>query len=106
MKKAVLRNFAKFTGKHLCLRPATLLKKRLLHRCFPVNPEHLWATASENYDNAYLLDLLRLDVSSLTKILYLQIQTTEKGIRTNGSIMFPMFYSTNSSDEQSACDLL
>ena len=42
-----LRNFAKLTGKHLCqslffnkvagLRPATLLKKRLWHRCFPVN---------------------------------------------------------------------
>ena len=40
MRKCVLRNFAKFTGKHLCqglffnkvagLRPATLLKKRLL----------------------------------------------------------------------------
>ena len=46
-KKGVLRNFAKFTGKYQCqslffnkvtgLRPATLLKKRLLHRCFPVN---------------------------------------------------------------------
>ena len=35
--KGVLRNFAKFTGKHLCLRPATLLKKRAWHRCFPVN---------------------------------------------------------------------
>ena len=45
--KGVLRNFAKFTGKHLCqslffnkiasLRPATLLRKRLWHRCFPVN---------------------------------------------------------------------
>ena len=43
--KGVLRNFAKFTGKHLCqilffnkvpgLRPVTLLKKRLWHRCFP-----------------------------------------------------------------------
>ena len=62
MKKVVLRNFAKFTGKHLCqsfffnkvagLRPATSLKKRLWHRCFPVNfvkflrttffIEHLW----------------------------------------------------------------
>ena len=47
LRKGVLRNFAKFTGKHLCqsllfskvagLRPATLLKKRLWHRCFPVN---------------------------------------------------------------------
>ena len=46
-KKGVLRKFAKFTRKHLCqglffnkvagLRPATLLKKRLWHRCFPVN---------------------------------------------------------------------
>ena len=47
LKKGVLRNFAKFWGKHLCqclffnkvagLRPATLLKKRLWHRCFRVN---------------------------------------------------------------------
>ena len=61
-KKGVLRNFPKFTGKHLCqslifnkvagLRPATLLKKRLWYRRFPVNfvkflrtlffIEHLW----------------------------------------------------------------
>ena len=43
----VLRNFAKFGGKRLCqslffnkvagLRFATLIKKRLWHRCFPVN---------------------------------------------------------------------
>ena len=38
-KKDLLRNFAKFTEKHLCqsLRARTLLKKRLWHRCFPVN---------------------------------------------------------------------
>ena len=61
-KKGVLRKFAKITGKHLCqslffnkvagLRLATSLKKRLWHRCFPVNfakflrtsffIEHLW----------------------------------------------------------------
>ena len=45
VKLGLLRNFAKFTGKHLCqshffnkvtgLRPATLLKKRLWHRWFP-----------------------------------------------------------------------
>ena len=66
-KKGVLRNFAKFIGKHQCqslflnkvagLKPATLLKKRLWHRCFPVYftkflrtpffTEHLWATGSE-----------------------------------------------------------
>ena len=47
VKNGVLRNFAKFTGKHMChrlffnkvasLRPATLLRKSLWHRCFPVN---------------------------------------------------------------------
>ena len=38
MEKGVLRNFTKFTGKHLCqnLRPATLSNKRLWHRCFSV----------------------------------------------------------------------
>ena len=46
-KKDVLKNFAKFTEKHLCqshffnnvvvLRPATLLKRRFWHRCFPVS---------------------------------------------------------------------
>ena len=45
--KAVLRNFAKFIGKHLCqslffnkaasVRPATLLKRRQWYRCFPVD---------------------------------------------------------------------
>ena len=29
LKKVVLKNFAKFTGKHLASRPATLLKKKL-----------------------------------------------------------------------------
>ena len=46
-KKGLLKNFANFTGKHLCqslffnenagLSPATLLKKRLWHKCFLVN---------------------------------------------------------------------
>ena len=63
-KKGVLRNFTKLTGKHLCqrlffnkaagLRPATLLKKTLWHRCFPVNfvkflRIHRRATASKNH---------------------------------------------------------
>ena len=46
-KKGVLRNFTEFTGKRLCqslifnkvagLRPANLVKKRIQHRCSPVN---------------------------------------------------------------------
>ena len=54
-KKGALKNFAKFTGKHLFqslffftkvadLRPATLFKKRLWHRCFPVNFEKFLRT--------------------------------------------------------------
>ena len=44
VRKGILRNFAKFTGKHLCqglifnnvvdLRTATFIKRRLWHRCF------------------------------------------------------------------------
>ena len=44
-KKGALKNFTKFTGKHLCqsllfnkvagMSPATLLKTTLWHRCFP-----------------------------------------------------------------------
>ena len=47
VRKGVLRNFTKFAGKHLCqslffnkvagLRPTALLKKRLWHRCFPMD---------------------------------------------------------------------
>ena len=47
LKKGDLKNFAKFTGKHLCQSLifnkvagiATLLKRRLWHRCFSVNFE-------------------------------------------------------------------
>ena len=62
VKIDVLRNFTKFTGTHLCqslffnkvvdLRLATLLKKRLWHRCFCeisekiFFTEHVWTTAS------------------------------------------------------------
>ena len=47
VRKGILRNFTKFTGKYLCyriyfhkvagLRPATSLNKWLSHKCFPVN---------------------------------------------------------------------
>ena len=65
-EKSVLKNFTKFTGKHLCQslvfndvvglgvslkresRPETLLKKRLWHRFFPVNfPKFLRAPPND-----------------------------------------------------------
>ena len=72
-KKGVLENFAKFTGKHLCqslffykvavLRPATLLKKRPWHMCFPVNFEKFlrtpFFTGVENVKNAFLKNHLK-----------------------------------------------
>ena len=70
VRKGVLRNFAKFTGKHLCqslflnkvagLRPAILLKKRLWHRCFPVNfAKFLRTTFSKNTSGRLLLNRLQ-----------------------------------------------
>ena len=66
-EKVVLRNFAKFTGKHLCqslllnkvagLRLATLLKKRPWHRCFPVNfAKFLRTLFSQNTSGRLLLN--------------------------------------------------
>ena len=66
MKKGVLRNFTKFPGKYLCqslfsnkvagLRPATLLKKRLWHWCFPVNfPKFLRTPFLQNTSRRLLL---------------------------------------------------
>ena len=58
IKKDVLRNFAKFTGKHVCLRPATLQKKTLaqVFSCefFEIFKnsfftEQLWGTASVSF---------------------------------------------------------
>ena len=65
VKKGVLRNFAKFSGKHLCLitlqalglRPAPLLKKRLWHSCFPVNfAKFLRTFILQNTSGRLLLD--------------------------------------------------
>ena len=35
--KGVLRNFTKFTGRHLWAEACNFIKKRLWRRCFPVN---------------------------------------------------------------------
>ena len=70
VKKGILQKFAKFTGKHLCqsllynkvagLRPATLLRKRLWHRCFPVNFAKFLTTPLDDclYRNAKRVNIL------------------------------------------------
>ena len=89
MKKGVLKSFAKFTGKYLCqslffnnvagLTPATLFKKRLWHRCFPVNfceickntffTELFWMTGSVIPSFIFYNDAFRNHcVADMTKI--------------------------------------
>ena len=75
--KGVLRNFAKFTGKHLC--QSLFIKKETLAQCFHVNfakylrtsflTEHLWATASIITD---LLELLFFSYPFTLKCLILK----------------------------------
>ena len=85
MKISVLKNFAKFTGKHLCqsllfnkvagLRPATLLNKRLCHRSFPVNFAKLLQTpASEHCFTHYLIITMKIRASK-SKIKSMEILT-------------------------------
>ena len=62
VRKGVLRNFAKFTGKHLC--QSLYLNKvadlRPLHRCFPVNfAKPLRTSFSQNNSGRLLLSLMK-----------------------------------------------
>ena len=49
-----IQNYAKFTGKQLCqsFGSATLLKKRIWHRCFPVNFE-------KYFKNTFFIEILQ-----------------------------------------------
>ena len=78
MKKGVLRSFIKFTGKYLCqslffnkvagLRAVTLLKKRLWHRCFPVNSaKFLRTTFLQNTSGRLLLVIVGSKSDSFNK---------------------------------------
>ena len=69
VRTGVLRNFAKFTGKHLrqrlffhkvaFLSPATLFKKRLWHRCFPTSFAKLLRTPFlQNTSGLLTIDLI------------------------------------------------
>ena len=72
-KKGVLRNFTKLTVKHLCQSlffnkaagPATLLKKRLWRRCFPVNFAKFPRTPFLTENLRWLLLIIQMSASSL-----------------------------------------
>ena len=86
MEKGVLKNFTKFTEKHLCqslffnkaagLRPATLLKKRLWHRYFPVKfVKFLRASFLQNVSGRVLVKNYFFSNFSFTTIRWLDLET-------------------------------
>ena len=87
IRKGVLRNFGKVIGKCLCqslyfnkARPATLLKQRLWHRCFPMNfaklprtlffAVQIWATASKYKEIFYVFDLKNKIFAGITSKVF------------------------------------
>ena len=78
LKKGVLKNYTKFTGKHLCqslfankvpgLIPATLLTKTLWHRCFPENLVNILRTTFLQNTSVRLLLKHQKDAQNLFKV--------------------------------------
>ena len=82
LKKVFLKNFTKFSAKHLCwsvffnkvsgMRPATLSEKRLQQRCFPVNfVKFLRTPFLQNTSRQLLLFVINLTVSFCKEVLYI-----------------------------------
>ena len=91
LKKGVLRNFAKLIAKHLCLRPATLLKKTLWQRCFPVNvPKILRAPFPQNTSRRLLLFLTKIKL----KIVFssANMSTTNYHLSLIADLYFPPLF--------------
>ena len=100
--KGVLKHFAKFAGKSLCqslffnkvvdLRPATLLKKRLWRRCFPVDfATFLWTPSLQNSSGCFLIFLFLKFISHHTKeILYVNTNLRETSHELKANI-FSLF---------------
>ena len=84
VRKGVFRNFAKFTGKHLCqsllfnkiagLRPATLFKMRLQHRYFSADIAKILRTA-------FFMEYLRWLVLKIKTILHSTFNSSLVNVR-------------------------
>ena len=101
LKKVFLKNFIKFTGKHLCwslffnkvsgLRPSTLLKKRLQQRCFPVNfLKFLRTPFLQKTSQRLLLFVIHLTVSFCEEVLYIysNLLLLEKSTKTDNFMLY------------------
>ena len=81
VRKDVLRNFAKFTGKHLCQglfmsgpKACNFIKKRLWHRCFPVNFAKVLRTLFlQNTSRRLLLFRVNRVSDYYAKIIYIKV---------------------------------
>ena len=95
-RKGVLRNFAKFKGKLLCqslffnkvagVRPAILFKKRLWHRCFPLNFAKFLRTPFFTEHLQWLLLFRQRQKSFLYNFQYFGCYTTNCNL-SHGKIM-------------------
>ena len=89
-KNGVLRKFAKFTGKHLCQSlffnkvagPATLLKKRLWHRCFPVNFANFLRTLFSQNTSGVCLRKVHVKKKSCEDVAKYSIKTADSILKT------------------------
>ena len=74
-EKGVLRNFAKFTGKHLC--------QRLWHRCFPVNFAKFLRTffLQNTSGRLFLYDYLLVHADIIRSIVLSISQTNDISIK-------------------------
>ena len=81
VRKDVLRNFAKFTEKHLCQglfmsgpKACNFIKKRLWHRCFPVNFAKVLRTLFlQNTSRRLLLFRVNRVSDYYAKIIYIKV---------------------------------
>ena len=104
-KKVFLKNFTKFSGKHLCwslffnkvsgMRPATLLKKRLQQSCFPVNfVKFLRTPFLQNTSRQLLLFPIHLTISFCENFLYIysNLLLLKKPTKTHNFAIFSFLY--------------
>ena len=106
IKKGVLRNFAKFTWKYLYQglfliktqalspRPATLLKKRLWRKCFPVNfVKFLTTPFLQNTSGWLLLTKLHDPNKRKMKLLWFELRLLLNGMNMAWHSVFAFSFS-------------
>ena len=108
-RKGVLRNFATFTGKHLWqslvfnkvagLRPATLLKKRLWHRCFPVNFVKFLTTPFLQNTSGRLLLLRFLSIVGVFYTVYRSLWLRRSKVSAEQKRLIFTYFHQSSSDK-------